>query len=175
MAATPATLAQRIGRHYEKHVDYRRRAAVGVFLSLAATFAFLRALTAAIRFGLLPIPNLVTNGGLHIHHFVWGIFLTLVVGFLALVLDQPTWHPRLAVPFGIGMALTLDEFALWLNLRDVYWQHQGRLSVELVLGCLALLGVYLFGFRFWHAAVREVTRTIHPRLAGGPDADTQGR
>ena len=157
--ATPATLAIRVAHHYRKHVGYRHRAALGVLVSTAATFAFLRLLTAAIHFDLLPIGNVVTPGGLHIHHFVWGIFLTLIIGFLALALDRPTWHPWLAIPFGIGAALTLDEFALWLNLRDVYWQNQGRVSVEVVIGCLALLSAYLVAARFWNAAVGEVVRT----------------
>jgi hypothetical protein len=160
MATTPATLGQRVRHHYEKHVDYRRRAAFDVLLSMAVTFVILRALTAGIRFDLLPIHNVVTASGLHIHHFVWGILLILIVGFLALVLDRPAWHPRLAIFFGIGAALTLDEFALWLNLRDVYWQQQGRESVELVVGCLALLGIYVAGYRFWNAAAGEVMRTL---------------
>jgi len=131
-----------------------------VLIALAVTFAFLRLLTAAIHFDLLPIHNLVTSSGLHIHHFVWGIFLLLAVGFLALVLDPPAWHPRLAIPFGIGAALTLDEFALWLDLRDVYWQNAGRVSVEVVIGCLALLSAYLVAARFWNAAAAEVGRTV---------------
>jgi len=131
-----------------------------VLIALAVTFAFLRLLTAAIHFDLLPIHNLVTSSGLHIHHFVWGILILLLVGLLALLVDQARWHPWLAIPFGAGAALTLDEFALWLDLRDVYWQNAGRVSVEVVIGCLALLSAYLVAARFWNAAAAEVGRTV---------------
>jgi lysyl-tRNA synthetase class 2 len=108
----------------------------------------------------VPINNIVTPGGLHIHHYVWGLFIVLVVGFLALTLNQPKWHPRLAIPFGIGAALVLDEFALLLNLQDVYWAKQGRQSLDAVVLALALLGCYLVAERFWRSAAREVAETL---------------
>jgi hypothetical protein len=153
-------LGHRVRAAYQRHVDYRRRAAVITLLFLIATFVFLRALTAGIHYHVIPVHDVVTPGGLHVHHFVWGIFVVLLVGFLAISLEQAIWHPRLAVPFGIGTALVLDEFALWLNLEDVYWARQGRESVELVLALAAVLLMYLAVYRFVHALVLEVVKEI---------------
>ena len=74
-----------------------------------------------------------------------------------MTLDQPEWHPRLAIPFGVGAALVLDEFALLLNLEDVYWAKEGRQSLDAVVLALALLGAYLVAERFWRSAAREIT------------------
>jgi hypothetical protein len=157
-------VASGIRAAYRRHVDYRREAALRIFASFLVTFAIIRGVTYGIRYHLLPIQNVVTPGGLHIHHFVWGIFVLLLVGFLALVLDQPRWHPWLAIPFGIGAALVLDEFALWLNLEDVYWARQGRTSVDVVIAFAALLGGYLAAERFWRAAIGEIREEVRSRL-----------
>jgi hypothetical protein len=108
----------------------------------------------------LPFGNVVTSGGLHIHHFVWGILLLLIVGFLGITLWTERLHPWLAIAFGIGAALVIDEFALWLNLRDVYWAKQGRTSVDLAIIVAALLGLYYAADRFWRAAATEVREAI---------------
>jgi hypothetical protein len=79
-------------------------------------------------------PGSVTSGDLHIHHLVWGIILLLLCGFLGFATEPKTpWTQILAVLFGIGAGFTLDEFALWLRLEDVYWAQQGRQSVEAVM------------------------------------------
>jgi hypothetical protein len=62
--------------------------------------------------------------------------------------DSP-WHEILAVLFGIGAGLTLDEFALWLELRDVYWEQEGRRSIDAVVVAGALTGIVLVGFGAW--------------------------
>jgi hypothetical protein len=131
-----------------------------MLVAFAVTFAAVRALTFGIRYHLVPVNNVVTPGGLHIHHYVWGILIVLVVGFLAMTLDQPAWHPWLAIPFGVGAALVIDEFALLLNLQDVYWAKEGRQSLDAVVLVIALLGVYLVAERFWRAAAREVAETV---------------
>jgi len=85
-------------------------------------------------------------GGVHIHHQVWGIFLLLGVGTVELAYRPASpWFEVLSVLFGMGAALTLDEFALWLRLDDVYWGPEGRRSVDAVLlatlvGLLMLVG-----------------------------------
>ena len=84
-----------------------------------------------------------TSGGVHVHHLVFGIVALLVVGFLSFALDPETpWREILAVLFGVGAGLTLDEFALWLYLEDVYWAERGRRSVDAV--ALAALFASLF-------------------------------
>ena len=65
-------------------------------------------------------------GGVHIHHQVWGLLFMLAAGILSFAFEMSTpWLQMLAVVFGIGAALVLDEFALWLHLDDVYWSPEG--------------------------------------------------
>ena len=166
-APTPSARALRVRLRtaYKQHVDYRREAALRVFVTFIVTFLLIRALTYGIRYQILPVRNVVTASGLHIHHFVWGIFILLLVGFITLSVNQARWHPLLAVAYGIGAALVLDEFALWLNLQDVYWARQGRSSLDVVVGFAALVGVYLAAYRFWHAAIRELRELLRALLA----------
>ena len=151
-------------RAYRRHVDYRREAGLRTLAAFVVMFLFLRGLTAGIHYHVLPVHDIVT-GGLHIHHFVWGIFIVLVVGFLALSLDQARWHPWLAIPFGAAAALILDEFALWLNLEDVYWAKQGRSSVDVAIVVSALLLAYVVAYRFWNAVGAELLAAA--RFGGG--------
>jgi hypothetical protein len=88
-----------------------------------------------------------TKGGLHIHHLVWGIVVVLISGFLNFALSPGgVWLDVLAVLFGIGAGLTLDEYVLWLRLDDVYWSEEGRSSVDAVIaaataGAMVLVAV----------------------------------
>jgi hypothetical protein len=89
-------------------------------------------------------------GGVHVHHEVYGIFLLLAAGTGEFAYRPASpWAEVLAVAFGAGAALTLDEFALWLHLDDVYWSREGRSSVDavlvaLVVGVLLLIGLNPF-------------------------------
>jgi hypothetical protein len=90
--------------------------------------------------------SVTTEGGLHVHHLVFGIVLLLATGF-ALALQPPSpWLEILAAGFGIGAGLTLDEYALWLHLEDVYWAEEGRRSVDAVVIAAVLGGLLLMGF-----------------------------
>jgi hypothetical protein len=104
----------------------------------------------------------VTVRGLHIHHLVWGILILLLVGY-GWLLDlgwsqspMSIFFGRLmAVSYGVGAALTLDEFALWLSLEpDVYWTHEGRLSIDAVVIFGAVLAVGAWGAPFFKALQR---------------------
>jgi len=121
--------------------------------------------------------------GVHIHHLVWGILILLLVGY-GWLLDlgwsnspMSIFFGRLmAVSYGVGAALTLDEFALWLSLDpDTYWTREGRLSIDAVVIFGALLAVGAWGGPFFrelqhiwgkHVIVRRgIGRTgapIHP-------------
>jgi len=131
------------------------------FLFLAAflvTFAFIRTSTHMIRAGVSWWPgNVSTKGGTHIHHMVFGIITIMVVGWVAVTgeLGSPA-REICAVLFGIGTGLTLDEFALWLNLKDVYWEKQGRASIDAVIVAAAVSGMLLVGFRSWVDAAKSV-------------------
>jgi hypothetical protein len=90
--------------------------------------------------------SIKTEGGLHVHHLVFGIVLMLFAGFLmAIQLDSP-WFELAAAAFGIGAGLTLDEYALWLHLEDVYWAEEGRRSVDAVIVAAIVGGLILMGF-----------------------------
>lgn len=122
-------------------------------------FAVIRGITHMIRAGIGPFQN-VSSGGLHIHHLVWGIVLLLVVGYLWLIqvgtgAGGPGVFERLtALAYGAGAALTLDEFALWLNLQDVYWERTGRESIDAVVLFASLLSVGIWGAPFFREVMK---------------------
>jgi hypothetical protein len=136
---------------YRFHFQSERRERLFLAsLAFLLTFAIVRAITISIRAGIGPFHN-VSAGGTHIHHLVWGILLLILVGYVWLleIGVGSTWVASLtAIMFGIGAALTLDEFALWLNLQDVYWEQQGRVSVDVVLIFGGLLSVGVWGGPF---------------------------
>ncbi|MES9523173.1 hypothetical protein [Streptomyces capoamus] len=110
------------------------------------TFVVTRVVTRLIRAGRGPFGN-VRAGGLHIHHVVPGVVLTLGGGFGAVASDRHGAGGAVsAVVFGMGAGLVLDEFALILHLDDVYWTEDGRKSVEVVVLTAALVGLLLAGF-----------------------------
>ena len=140
--------------------DERRERLFLASLSFLFTFAAVRIITTMIRAGVGPFHN-VTAGTTHIHHLVWGILLLLVVGYVWLceVGVGSSWLATVtALAFGVGAALTLDEFALWLNLKDVYWDAQGRVSVDVVLIFGSLLSVGVWGGPFVAELARVVLR-----------------
>jgi hypothetical protein len=144
-----------------RNLPLGRRVAVRVLVAFIATFVILRAITAIIHFQIFPhgpFRDLVTRSGLHIHHLFWGILLLMLTGFSALASRDPAWHLRIAVVFGIALALTLDEFALWLRLADVYWSAEGLESVKAGALAAAVLALYAFGQPAWHAVMREAFR-----------------
>ncbi|PYR57039.1 MAG: hypothetical protein DMF91_20405 [Acidobacteria bacterium] len=156
----------RIRYHYRR-LDLGRRIALRVLITFLLTFVVLRAITAIIHYELFPhgpFRNLVTASGLHIHHLFWGILLLMVTGFVALATRAELWHLRIAVIFGIALGLTLDEFALWLRLADVYWSPEGIESLKAGAVVAALLGLYAFGQPLWLAILRDL---FHRRR--GPD------
>ncbi|MEU0337184.1 hypothetical protein [Streptomyces sp. NPDC006193] len=117
--------------------------ALGAFV---LTFVLTRAVTRLIRAGRGPFGN-VKAGGVHIHHVVPGVVLTVVGGFGAVASDRHGAGGAVAaVVFGAGAGLVLDEFALILHLDDVYWTEEGRKSVEAVVLTAALVGLLLAGF-----------------------------
>jgi hypothetical protein len=146
-------------RHRYLALDLGRRIALRTLAAFLVTFSVLRIITAIIHFELFPhgpFRNLVTRSGLHIHHLFWGILLLMLTGFVALATRAETWHLRIAIVFGIALGLTLDEFALWLRLADVYWSPEGIESLKAGATVAALLGVYVFGQPLWHDIVRDL-------------------
>ena len=146
-------------RIYQFHFQNERRERLFLAsLGFLATFGIVRGITHLIRAGIGPIHN-ISSGGLHIHHLVWGILLLLGVGY-AWLIQQGTgssWFSSgTAVAYGVAAALTLDEFALWLNLEDVYWTGPGRVSIDAVVLFASLLSVGIWGGPF----LRELTEHL---------------
>ena len=131
------------------------------FVSFLASFGFIRTSAHLIRAQVSWWPGNVEVGGTHIHHLVWGILLLLVCGYVAGV-ERPEepWSQIVVVGFGIGAGLTMDEFALWLNLRDVYWEQEGRRSIDAVIVVAILAGLAVTGLREWIDAAEEVETEV---------------
>jgi hypothetical protein len=155
------TLRRIYGFHFQNE---RRERLFLASLGFLVTFAIVRGITHLIRSGIGPFHN-VSSGGLHIHHLVWGILLLLVVGYVWLI-EAGTTSSLLssvtAVAYGVGAALTLDEFALWLNLQDVYWTGPGRVSIDAVVIFASLLSLGIWGGPFLREVMLHLFRRQKP-------------
>ena len=133
-------------------VAHDRQALFLVLAGFLGSFAFIRV---SARLGRSPrVPwwpgSVVTEGGVHLHHLVWGICLMLAGGASGFALfNSSPWLEVCACLFGIGAGLTIDEFALWVYLDDVYWAKEGRTSIDAaVIAAVGLLLVLLGGGPF---------------------------
>ena len=122
-----------------------------VLIAFLISFGFIRTSAHLIRAQVSWWPgNVRTKGGTHVHHLVWGILLLLASGYVGVAIDPDSpWRQIVAAVFGVGMGLTLDEFALWLNLEDVYWSEKGRQSIDAVMVAATLIAITLLGLGFW--------------------------
>jgi hypothetical protein len=129
-----------------------------LFLAVLVTFVATRLITRYIRAkssrpssdeATTEVLRDITIGGVHIHHQVFGILLMAIVG-VALIATTPegTALYIFSAAFGVGLALTLDEFALWLHVDDVYWSTDGRKSIDAIFCALAITGVLIGGSEF---------------------------
>ena len=151
-----------IGSAYQHGiVDTGREPHFLFFVAFLITFGFIRTSAHMIKTQVKWWPGNVSVGGTHIHHLVWGILLLLTCGYVAVAIapDSP-WREVVAVLFGIGTGLTLDEFALWLNLKDVYWEKQGRASIDAVVIAAAVSGLLLISLRSWIDVTTKVADEI---------------
>jgi hypothetical protein len=116
--------------------------------SMLVSFLFIRTSARLMRSPRVPWwpGSVTTEGGLHVHHLVFGIVLMLLAGFALALQPGSPWLELAAAAFGIGAGLTLDEYALWLHLEDVYWAEEGRRSVDAVILATIIGGLVLMGF-----------------------------
>jgi hypothetical protein len=148
-------------------VDTGRQAEFLFFVAFLITFGFIRTSAHMIRAQISWWPGNVSVGGTHIHHLVWGIILLLITGYIGVAVAPPSpWHEIVAVFFGVGTGLTLDEFALWLNLKDVYWSQQGRRSIDAVIIAATITGMVLVGFTAWVDVATAVEDVVFALVGG---------
>lgn len=149
----------RLGRIVHQQIpDRPQRRLFLASVSFFITFLAVRLLVFCITHHIGPF-GYVEMGGHHIHHLVWGILLLLITGYATLAEVGQGSTPRviflsrlLAIGYGVGAALTLDEFALWLNLdAAAYWSREGRESIDAVVLFGALLAVTTWGAPLWRS------------------------
>jgi hypothetical protein len=159
-----APIAARLRSGWQVHLDAGQRSAVTAWASFATTFGITRAVTHWIRDGHGPSGGGMSVGGRHFHHYNIGIALLAGVGLVALRGEaRHQRHPATAMSYGIGTALIVDEAALLIDLKDVYWAQDGRTSVDLAIGMIAAGGLGVAGSSFWPVVARE----LRPRSQRG--------
>jgi hypothetical protein len=159
---------RRLAELYTFHFKNERRERLFLAsIGFLVTFGIVRGITHLIRAGVGPFHN-VSSGGLHIHHLVWGILILILVCYVWLIEQGvgSNWiSSATAILFGVGAALTLDEFALWLNLQDVYWTGTGRESIDAVIIFISLLSVGIWGGPFLREVVRDSFKVFRRKAA----------
>lgn len=164
----------RLRRVLREDLDTGERAALASWLSFTATFAAVRGITYSIRAGEGPFRN-ISAGGEHLHHYLWGIGMLAGVGAVAVHGEERhRSHPAVATAYGSGLALIVDEFALLLDLKDVYWAKQGRLSVDVGIGLIAAAGSY-FALLPVLRALRRQRQDEHPGAGAAVHPDGHQR
>ncbi len=124
----------------------------GVFLVLVGfvlSFAFIRMSTRLMRSPKVPWwpGSVVSESGVHVHHLVFGIVTMMLSGTIGFtVLGDSPYAEICAFAFGVGAGLTIDEFALWVYLEDVYWAEEGRVSIDATVIATAVMGLIVLGF-----------------------------
>lgn len=120
-----------------------------VLLGFILSFAFIRMSTRlqrSPRVSWWP-GSIVSEGGVHLHHLVFGIVTMMIAGAAGFAFfGESPWTEVCAFAFGIGAGLTIDEFALWVYLDDVYWAEEGRSSIDATVIAAAAMGLVLLGF-----------------------------
>jgi hypothetical protein len=139
------------------------------FVAFVVSFGFIRLSSRLIRAKVRWWPGNVVAGDVHVHHMVFGVVLMTIGGVaeLAAPLGSLGWRAGAASLFGLGTALVLDEFALILHLRDVYWSNEGRLSIDAVFVAAGVTALLLLGIS--PVGVKNVT-DYQRLLPGTPDA-----
>jgi hypothetical protein len=159
LAAAEEAVAEtaQVARVGYSEVSSRENAMFNLMSSFVGTFVTARGITYLLRHRSRagPFRNMRV-GRRHIHHFVPGIVVAFAAGAGAILTRNEDLDSLLAVPFGVGMGLTLDESALLLELEDVYWTREGLLSVQITLAVTALLASIMLGLRFLRRGERIV-------------------
>ena len=134
-----------------------------VLLGLVLSFGFIRMSTRLMRSPRVPWwpGSVVSDSGVHVHHLVFGIVLMMLAGTLSFAgFAVSPIYEICALLFGVGIGLTIDEFALWVRLEDVYWAKEGRSSVDAAVIVTALLGLVILRVRPFNVETGSVGAVI---------------
>jgi hypothetical protein len=146
---TIVTTASIFSAVWEKMVDHEEQGLFLVLVGFILSFGFIRMSTRLMRSPRVPWwpGSVVSDGGVHIHHLVFGIVTMMVTGALGfLAFGRSPMTEICAFGFGVGAGLTIDEFALWVHLEDVYWSAEGRSSIDATVIAAAGMLLVLLGF-----------------------------
>jgi hypothetical protein len=147
MTALP--LANFITDFWNHHlVEHDRQGVFLVLVGFVGSFAFIRMSTRLMRSPRVPWwpGSVVSESGVHLHHLVFGIVTMMAAGTLGFAaFGQSPWTEICGLFFGIGAGLTIDEFALWVYLDDVYWAKEGRSSIDATVIAASLIGLVAIG------------------------------
>ena len=153
----PTSRWSRLRKEWTIRLDPTEQSAVMSWAAFTATFGGLRLLTHWIRRGHGPTGGGILIGGRHFHHYNIGIAMLSAIGALALRgSERRRRHPVTAIAYGSANALVVDELALLLDLRDVYWTTDGRKSVDAAITIIAAGGTFFAGLPFWSHARRAL-------------------
>jgi hypothetical protein len=129
--------------------DHQLQGLYLVLVGFILSFAFIRMSTRLMRSPRVPWwpGSIVSEGGVHLHHLVFGIVTMMIAGAGGFAsFGETPWLEICAFAFGIGAGLTIDEFALWVYLDDVYWAEEGRSSIDATVIAAAAMMLALLGF-----------------------------
>lgn len=158
-AERPVSRWHRVRAAWRRQLDPGEQSAVWAWSAFTLTFVGVRCLTHWIRAGHGPKSGGMSLGGHHFHHYNIGIATLGTIGSIAVRgTEAQRRHPAVAIGYGAGSALIVDELALLLDLQDVYWAKQGRTSVDAAVTIIGLGGVAFAGLEFWPAAAKELRR-----------------
>ncbi|MBA3298460.1 MAG: hypothetical protein H0U24_00100 [Thermoleophilaceae bacterium] len=166
--AEAAAETAEVARTGYREVSTRENSMFNLLTSFVVTFVTARSVTTLLRgrSTVGPFRDLKV-GRRHIHHFVPGIVLAFAAGGAAIVTRDEAIEPLLAIPFGVGMGLTLDESALLLELDDVYWTEEGVISVQIALAVTAMLSSVALAMRFLRRGEEVVLESPPAEGLGG--------
>lgn len=142
---TTASILSNFWGNLEEHHE---QAVFLVLVGFLGSFAFIRMSTRIIRSESVSWwpGNIESEGGVHVHHLVFGIVTMMAAGTLGFVSDGRTPYTEIcALLFGVGVGLTIDEYALWVHLEDVYWEKEGRSSIDATVIAASLMLLIVLG------------------------------
>ncbi|HET9197863.1 MAG TPA: hypothetical protein VFN92_06380 [Solirubrobacterales bacterium] len=143
------TTATIFGDFYDRIAEHELQGLYLVLIGFILSFAFIRMSTRLMRSPKVPWwpGSIVSDSGVHLHHLVFGIVTMMVAGAAGFAaFGNSPWTEICAFAFGIGAGLTIDEFALWVYLDDVYWAEEGRSSIDATVLAAAAMMLALLGF-----------------------------